>query len=86
MKYIPTKLGKNIIALDRTEEWKECLDYAIKHNYDVVYDDLNNANAITIMYKFQREGFNIDLSEIEVRKTDSTIEKIIVCKFINMNR
>ena len=39
MKYIPAKLGKNVIALDKTDEWKECLDYAIKHNCDVVYDD-----------------------------------------------
>ena len=83
MKYIPAKLGKNVIALDKTDEWKECLDYAIRCNCDVIYDDLKNASAIEVMYKFQNEGFDIDLSEIEVRKTDGTVEKVINCRFNN---
>lgn len=83
MKYIPVKLGKNIIVLDKTDEWKECLDYAIKHNCDVVYDDIKNTDAVKVMYNFQEQGFKIDLSEIEVYKTDGTIEKIINCRFIN---
>ena len=83
MKYIPIKLGKNVIALDKTNEWKECLDYAIKHNCDVIYDDLKNVNTIEVMYKFQSKGFNVELSEIEVHKIDKTIEKVINCRFNN---
>lgn len=82
MQYIPIKLSKKIVELNKTCEWKECLNYAIKHNCDVIYDDIKNTDAVKVMYNFQKQGFRIDLSEIEVLKTDGTIEKIINCMFV----
>lgn len=83
MSYKPTMIYKNIIILTKTDEWKGCLEYAIKKGYDVIYDDLKNPDAIKVMYNFQNKGFGIELSEIEAHKTDGTMEQIINCRFIN---
>lgn len=83
MSYKPTTVYKNTIILTKTDEWKDCLEYAIKKGYDVIYDDVKNTDAVRVMFNFQKQGFKIDLSEIEVHKTDGTIEKIINCRFIN---
>ncbi len=83
MQYIrPIKFGKKIVELNKTCEWKECLDYAIKHNCDVCYSDIENTDAVKVMYNFEKHGFKIDLFEIEAHKTDGTIEKIINCRFV----
>ena len=79
--YKPIRLAKKTIALDKTAEWRKCMEYAVKHNDDVMYTDLKNADSFKVMYNFQKQWFEIDLSEIEVNKTDGTIEKIINCRF-----
>lgn len=54
---------------------EKCLDYVIKHNLEAVYDDIKNSDAMKVMYNFQKQGFKIDLSEIEVYKTVMGVAK-----------
>lgn len=83
MQYIPTKLNSKTIALDKADNWQECLDYAIKHKLNVVFDDVTNSDVIRVMYEFQNKGFEINLSEIKAIKTDGSKENRIICEFVN---
>ncbi len=62
-----TLLLDNIFAVD------EYLEYAMKHNMDVVFTETTFTSAIESIYKFYKEGYNISFVEVEQIAPDGLI-------------
>ncbi|MBO5711411.1 MAG: hypothetical protein J6R47_01100 [Acholeplasmatales bacterium] len=64
-----TLLLDNIFAVD------EYLEYAKKHNMDVIFTETTFTSAIESIYKFYIEGYNISFVEVEQIAPDGLVLK-----------
>ena len=62
-----TLLLDNIFAVD------EYLEYAKKHNMDIVFIETTFTSAIESIYKFYKEGYNVYFEEVEQIAPDGLI-------------
>lgn len=65
MNYIPKFVkGKNdVINLDETLYYKECLEFAKKHCYNVLYTDTTCTSSISVIVAFEKLGYRHEFIE-----------------------
>lgn len=73
-KYQPrfSKESIDMLVLNNLFEADECLDYADRHNMNVILTETTSGSSIEIMMAFKRRGYAIDLIEKEVTAPDGT--------------
>lgn len=55
---------KTELLLDNNFAYKEYLDYALKHNVDVIYTQTESTDSVRIIYEFIKNGFCVTLDEV----------------------
>lgn len=66
MKYFPlfTDGDTDMLLLDKTMQWIDCMDYAMKHNMNVLYTDTTSTSSVEVIMGFQKNGFVYELYEV----------------------
>lgn len=84
MKYIPkiSEENRDTLLLDSTMMWDGCLDYANKHNMNVLYIDTTSVSSVAVILAFIKAGYQHILFEVPVFASDGTeLESKIYCRF-----
>lgn len=66
--YKPRFASPDWLVLDCVFDAKDCLDYAVKHRFNVRYSDTGSSDVAKIMLKFRKKGFDIDVIGERVRE------------------
>ena len=75
MKY-PIKFtdnSANTLLLDNIFAVDEYLEYAKKHNTDVLFTETTFTSAIESIYKFYKEGYKVSFEEVKQVAPDGSI-------------
>lgn len=83
-KYIPKfdKEDKELLILDDLFTSDECLDYADKHNMDVLFTETTSTSSVRIIMDFQKRGFKHELYEEKVFAPGGLeLDPKVVCRF-----
>lgn len=59
--YKPKFASPDWLILNCVFDAEDCLDYAVKHRFNVRYSDTGSSEASKIMLKFRKKGFDIDV-------------------------
>lgn len=85
-KYIPKfdKDDQELLILDTIFNVEGCLEYAIKHNMNVLFTDTTSTSSVKVMMEFQKRGFIHKLYEKPSYAPDGIeLESKIMCLFEN---
>lgn len=58
-----TENSDTCILCDSVWDWEKALDYADKHNLDVLYTETGSSDLIKTLMAFSKRGFSIELKE-----------------------
>lgn len=73
-KYVPKfyKEDRDLLVLDNLFAVEDCVDYANRHNLNVLLTVTTSASSVEAMMQFKKQGYNIELIEKEMRAPDGT--------------
>lgn len=83
-EYIPKfdKENKELLILDTVFRAEECMEYAIRHNMNVLFTNTTSTSSVKVMMNFQKNGFNYKLYEKPAYAPDGTeLEPEVFCLF-----
>lgn len=81
MRYIPT-IENDLLILDKTILWKNCLDYAIAHKLNVLYTDTTSTSSVEVIMAFKKAGYQHELYEMPVSAPGGIeLDPKIFCRF-----
>lgn len=73
-KYVPKfyEDDRDLLILDNLFAVEDCVDYASRHNLNVLLTVTTSASSVEAMMQFKKQGYNIELIEKEMRAPDGT--------------
>lgn len=84
MKYFPLFADENpdTLLLDKTMQWKDCVEYAMKHNMNVLYTDTTSTSSVEVIMGFQKSGFVYELYEVpQIAPGGIELNPKVYCRF-----
>lgn len=71
-KYVPKfdKEDRDLLILDNLFVVDDCVEYASRHNLNVLFTETTSASSVEAMMAFRKKGYEIELFEKENRAPD----------------